>query len=216
MVIYQLLTGKLPFGKLEEPNDLFDYQKRGKEGEWDRASLLSLRNGNLWLNLIEGCLQPDFRYRLQSAKETIRLLPHLGSDDRLKVSGSLGGSMIISTESKHGEQKLRVMHGKNFGTEYNLVPILRQSGRLNIKVGRASGNDIIVQSQYASRFHCTLETDEQMEHWRVRDGQWNASENNWTTSSNGTFVNSKQVSSLGYWLEIGDILTIGDDTLRFE
>ena len=54
VVMYQLITGKLPFGKLEDENDLVRYQKRGKAGEWDRAELVSTPVGRQWVSLISG------------------------------------------------------------------------------------------------------------------------------------------------------------------
>ena len=50
----------------------------------------------------------------------------------------------------------------------------------------------------------------------VRDGQWQREARQWVPSSNGTFVNSRPVSNAGYYLTSGDIITIGDVTLKFE
>jgi serine/threonine protein kinase len=65
VLVFQLLTGQLPFGTLESHNDLAEYQKRGKDGIWNRGLLQNVPNGQQWTRMIEGCLTPDFKERLQ-------------------------------------------------------------------------------------------------------------------------------------------------------
>ena len=78
VLIYQMVTGVLPFGPLEDENDLVRYQRRGKAGEWDRSKLLSAPNGSKWEKLISRCLVPDFKERIQSAREAMALVPQYG------------------------------------------------------------------------------------------------------------------------------------------
>ncbi len=40
--------------------------------------------------------------------------------------------------------------------------------------------------------------------------------NGWKHSLNGTFVNSTEVTEAGYFLQAGDIISIGDTKLRVE
>ncbi|MCR4581951.1 MAG: protein kinase [Prevotella sp.] len=75
VLAYQLLTGKLPFGTLESHNDLAEYQRRGKDGLWDRDALRYLNNGQQWERVINGCLTPDFKERLQTVNDVLSLLP---------------------------------------------------------------------------------------------------------------------------------------------
>ena len=75
VVMYQMVTGSLPFGKLEDENDLVYYQKRLKAGDWDRSLLLSLPSGAAWLKLISGCLEPEIKNRIQSAQDAMVLVP---------------------------------------------------------------------------------------------------------------------------------------------
>ena len=49
----------------------------------------------------------------------------------------------------------------------------------------------------------------------IRDGQWQKNKV-WQESSNGTYVNSAQVTQQGYRLKVGDIISIGDVKMRFE
>ena len=223
VLTFQLLTGALPFGTLESHNDLAEYQKRGKDGIWNRSLLQNLANSQQWAQLIGGCLQPDFRQRLQTAHEVMRLLPQGG--------GGVSYTPPIQPRAyqpptpaphanpvvRHGYQ-LKVMQGEEYGRVYNLNQLLSQKGRI-LTMGRQPGNAIYIKSDftdYISRFHCTIETTPDISQWAIRDGQWRRDLQQWTDSSNGTFVNSVQVTRNGYFLKPGDIITIGDATLRFE
>lgn len=208
VMMYQLLTGKLPFGKLEDQNDLVRYQKRGKAGEWDKDALLEVPNGYLWKSLIEECLNPSFKLRLQNARSALRLVPQY-----------LSRTPIPTIESRVHENKkarLTVMHGEEYGNVYEITDISREVNRLMLTIGRSTTNNIATTNPYVSRGHCTIETDTERLHWRIRDGQWSFDDSAWRTSTNGTFVNSTEVSADGYWLDNGDIITIGDLKFKFE
>ena len=75
VMMYQLITGELPFGKLEGQNDLVRYQMRGKAGDWDKMRLLSTPGGRDWSNLISRCLVPNLKERISSAREAAEFLP---------------------------------------------------------------------------------------------------------------------------------------------
>lgn len=232
VMIYQLITGTLPYGKLEDENDLVLYQKRAKAGDWDKSKLLSCNNGYLWINIIDGCLKSDYKYRLQNAKEAFKLLPRTldqlneqnqSSVEHCQRRNSIGQSMInpVSYSGNHRAHKavLRIMQGDEYGKIFNLTLMVEQLRKAIIRIGRKSSNDIVLDemhSSYISRLHCTLETDHEGVNWHIRDGQWEADSRTWLVSSNGTYVNSSKVSGRGFWLESGDIITIGDTKLRFE
>ena len=93
VMMYQLITGELPFGKLENQNDLVYYQKRGKAGDWDKKKLLSVPNGNVWYNLISKCLVPDLKQRIQSAMDAMALVPNLYETAPCKQSEPLHASV---------------------------------------------------------------------------------------------------------------------------
>ena len=110
------------------------------------------------------------------------------------------------------------MQGEEYGHVYNLNQLLAANGRI-LTVGRQQGNVIFIKSDYTdylSRFHCTIETSPDLKQWAIRDGQWRRDLQKWVGSSNGTFVNSIPVTQNGYFLKPGDIIAIGDVTLRFE
>ena len=75
VLAYQLLTGYLPFGQLESHNDLAKYQYNGKRGLWNREALSHLPDGQQWERVIEGCLVPNYKNRLQNVDEVMRLVP---------------------------------------------------------------------------------------------------------------------------------------------
>jgi pSer/pThr/pTyr-binding forkhead associated (FHA) protein len=78
-----------------------------------------------------------------------------------------------------------------------LVPL----SAADTKIGRASSNDVVIDSDRVSRFHATL-TVESGAVW-IRD----------LDSSNGTFVNGHRVTSRA--LSNGDNILIGDCQMRF-
>lgn len=209
VMIYQLLTGELPFGKLEDHKDLVNYQKRIEIGDWDRTKLKKISDGNLWKKLLEGCLNPNHGERLQRIPEIYKLIPHIDKPEALISKGR-------DTKQALKGARLRVMHGEGYGMVYDLTEMSRQMSRMNITLGRFKDNQIILQDPCISRCHCTVETDLDRLNWRIRDGQWNRETKKWETSSNGTFVNSTEVKATGFWLETGDIISVGNLKFRYE
>ena len=215
VLAFQLLTNQLPFGTLETHNDLAEYQKRGKDGIWNRDALRHVNNSQQWIQLIEGCLNPDFRQRFQSVHDVLRLLPQ-------SQGGGYQPQPVRLAQSYTPQQyasgyQLRILQGEEYGKVYQLTQLASQ-GRRILTIGRQLGNSIFIKSDFSdflSRFHCTLELATNG-HWAIRDGQWRNDLRQWVNSSNGTYVNSKPVNENGYFLKAGDIIAIGDVTLRFE
>lgn len=216
VLAFQLLTNQLPFGTLESHNDLAEYQKRGKDGIWNRGALQMVPNGQQWARVIEGCLQPDFKLRLQSVREVLQLLPQSqgGYQQPVRMVQSYAPAPVQQTRG----YQLRILQGEEHGKVYNLTQ-MASTGRRILTIGRQQGNSIYVKSDFSdfmSRFHCTIEMAGNMTQWAIRDGQWRNEYRQWTNSSNGTYVNSTPVNENGYYLKPGDIITMGDVTMRFE
>lgn len=216
VLAFQLLTNQLPFGSLESHNDLAEYQKRGKDGIWNRGALQMVPNGQQWVRVIEGCLHPDFKQRLQSVREVLQLLPQSqgGYQQPVRMVQSYAPAPVQQTRG----YQLRILQGEEHGKVYNLTQ-LASTGRRILTIGRQQGNSIYVKSNFSdfmSRFHCTIEMAGNMSQWAIRDGQWRKEYRQWTNSSNGTYVNSTPVNENGYYLKPGDIITMGDVTMRFE
>ena len=220
VLLYQMVTGKLPFGKLEDQNDLVWYQKRGKAGDWDRMTLYQVPDGRAWERVIDGCLQSDYKLRLQNAAEVLRLLPDFASAQ----SGSCYSQVPNAAQARPVVNAakgccLRVLQGLEHGTVYDLSAIVSQSRRHLLTVGRGEDNSICLMdylSFHTSRYHCTIEIGQDLKTATIRDGQWSAQSRCWNNSSNGTYVNSTEVSSSGQRLAEGDIITVGEITMRFE
>lgn len=242
VMMYQLLTYELPFGDLVSESDLPRYTERAKRGKWNRELLEGAAKGNMWLKLIEGCLVPDFKNRLQSVDEVLELLPNIGGTYRPVNSDSFKRRNTI----RNGIL-LRVMQGEEYNKEYRLDTLLRGNSRI-LTVGRDTEdvfNSIPIKetmSTYVSRCHCTLELDYEKGTWIIRDGQWRincpiglrfkdlfpckactarcpdmqSGKHNWKQSMNGTYVNSSEIDRGGTALKLGDIISIGDVKLRVE
>ena len=214
---FQLLTGLLPFGTMENYNELAVYQKRSKNGDWDLAPLSQLPEGAEWKRLIEGCLVPDFKRRLQTADDVIAMLPK--ATLRPEALAPAQPQRPAAPQQPTGPQRatLRVMQGEEYGHVYDLDALTAGPRRI-ITVGRvAEGNDLQVkdeQNAYVSRHHCTLERRDGA--YLIRDGQWRREEGRWAPSQNGTYVGSTEVTQTGLELHPGDIITLGDTTLKFE
>lgn len=243
VMMYQLLTGSLPFGELNVEADVPRYVQNGKTGNWDRTQLSKVADGSAWLPIIEGCLVPDFKNRLQTIDDVLNLLPQTKS----KSSGK--ATPIKPTPYKKDARAgllLRIMQGEEPGKVYNLNELFKDNCAV-ICVGRAS-NDVwnhigITENEscYISRQHCTIEKDYSSNSWIIRDGQFRtqcsiglrsdhifpckrctAHCNNkgttmrWKESLNGTYVNSNEVAPSGVKIIPGDIISIGDVKMRVE
>lgn len=214
VLVYQLLTGVLPFGKLETHNDLAEYTDRGKKGNWDRQTLIHIPNGQSWEQLIGGCLIPDFKTRLQNVREVMQLLPQ--QNPHKPFAKLLEGSYRPNPVT-HGFL-LRILQGEDYGKTFDLTQMARK-GRRILTIGRKDDNNIFIKSiysTYVSRYHSTLEASPDFTQWIIRDGQWNSQYRQWLLSRNGTFVNSHPIGKSGFYLKVGDIITLGDMTMRFE
>ena len=215
VMMFQLVTGELPFGPLEDENDLVRYQKRGKAGEWNRSLLLSCPYGQLWEKLIARCLVPDLKERVQTAAEAKMMVPQYGNMVPRPVVKEPSPS---PSHVSHPGTSLKVMQGVEYGKIYNLDDIVASTGRRIVTVGRDETNSIQLQDysdSYCSRRHLTLENQSEGV-WILRDGQWDKEERVWNTSTNGSYVNSARAETGGIRLNNGDIITAGDIKLRFE
>jgi serine/threonine protein kinase len=216
VMMYQIITGKLPFGQLNDERDLVGYIKNGRENKWDKSGLNNHSTGKLFYPVISECLIPDFRKRLQTVDAVLSLLPLLPS---------LGNNDYPPPDNEPpviNGMLLRMMQGEEYGKVFKLNDLLRGKSRI-ITIGRqdvSADNALSIkedQSRYISRKQCTLEWDDAARKWYIRDGQWerNATEH-WKRSLNGTFVNSTEVPKDGFFISPGDIISIGDVKLRVE
>lgn len=217
VIMFQMITGRYPFGSVDQEAELYRYVMRSKNGDWDRTLLLNRPGGRDWCRLIEECLQPDFNRRLQTADAALEYIPGRRPMQVFPTPPSADVPPVVNGVA------LRVMQGEEFGRIYRLTDIVRSTGRRIITVGRLDDdvrNAIPIreeQSNYISRKHCTLEYYPDSDSWFIRDGQWDiGGTSRWRISTNGTFVGSTEVPVSGIPLRHGDIISIGDAKLRLE
>lgn len=216
VMMYQVLTGELPFGELNDESDLPNYLRNAREGRWNR-SLLKKVNAEEWNPLIEGCLEPSITDRLQNSSDTLKLVPGYFS-----CNSSIDFPKLNFNRRIVNGVLLRVMQGEDYGRVYYLDDIADDYHPV-LFIGRKDHgirNDIELTetgSCYISRFHCTLELDYNSGNWILRDGQWRQEfGQTWRKSTNGTFINSTEVNEDGFAFFPGDIISIGEVKLRAE
>ena len=217
VVLFQLLTGELPFGRLATESDWIHYQSRAKNNDWNKNTLLRNEQRNMWMGILDICLSSEVAGRAKDVDEIINRLP----DDGCEYDGVAGSRAEVPQSIQHGVM-LHVMQGDELDKYYRLPEIMQLPQRV-ITVGRTAASVFnMIQlsersSSYISRHHCTIEFDDENEIWYIRDGQWDKDNNEgWACSLNGTFVNSEKVTKEGHKIVPGDIISIGDVKLRVE
>ena len=207
-MMFEFITGSLPFGPLESEPDLGEYILRANTSRWDDIGRLRNNTPSQWKKIIERCLQPDYKNRYQSVRE---ILDELGVDD--------SGAREVSA-NKGSQFSIQVMQGEEHRKIFNLDNLLNGKTTGILTIGRKDEdvtNDIAIAetgTPYISRRHATLEKASDLEGWYLRDGQWNENTRQWIPSLNGSFLNSHRVGMTGSKLKPGDIVTIGDTTLK--
>lgn len=217
VIIFQLLTGDLPFGRLATESDWIHYQSRVQGNDWNRNALLRNGQRDMWTDILEACLSSDVAQRAKDVDEIIDMLP----SDECQYVGVDGSRAETPLYIQHGVM-LHVMQGDELDKYYRLPEIMQPPRRI-ITVGRADTSVFnLIQlseqvSSYISRRHCTIEFDDENDTWYIRDGQWDKNNSEgWSCSLNGTFVNSEKVTKEGHKIVPGDIVSIGDMKLRVE
>lgn len=198
---YVLSNGKSPFG--EAKPDLREIENYKKKKEKEKPFPLYRYNPNLeskWEELINRCLDPDHKKRVQNVHEARAIL---GIPDGWVPTP--GGPV------------LKILAGA-FQKEFPLKAYKKGV----ITLGRASdgSNDIEIEERgthYISRKQCTLEKIG--EDWLLRDGQFVKESDRmaWRNSPNGTIVNQSRLIGRDYTvLKHGDFIKMGDCIIKFE
>lgn len=246
VMMYQMLTGELPFGELQTEEDLPKYIAHGKMGIWNRDKLMQAPGGAEWMTLIEGCLVPDYRKRLKNVDEALAVYPKTKSNFRTEPA-FVDEKPTFKQDISQG-MLLHIMEGENHGMKYFITFLAEKLNRRILTLGRECDdiyNNIQLKetmSTYISRCHATLEYNPERREWRIRDGQWRVDcpigkmshdiypcrtcptpchndylrKATWKRSLNGTYVGSNEIDSEGVILKVGDIITVGDVKMRIE
>ena len=233
IVMFELMTnGKFPYGtppdfdekNQEKYNQEFEvYCQKVRSNDWEllntlRGSLVP----NFWANIIEKCIIADHKARCNNAEA---LLLEISQQQRVS-DNSLQKESAPNPEYLLGNKYLlRVMNGWQPNLVFDLSDMMTEKGYLTI--GRFDEdepdlNDIgIIELEdpyFISRNQSTFEVVSKSGNWYIRDGQYRkiGSKFQWIASKNGTFINSVSIDSKGVIVKAGDIITIGDTTLRIE
>lgn len=225
IMIYEYLTGHYPFGEINSAEDVIMYKNRMKKKEYDPLSKYIQVNDPRWDNIIEKSIDPDIKNRWQSIEDLLR--KHFGAEvDQLNRQQPFSFDDRVNVEKANAYPELLVMNGEEPKRKYPISRMINaNTGVLTIGYFNPSipnRNDIEItetNTSYISSFHATLEKhNDATNTWFLRDGQWRQvnGEWGWFNSTNGTFVNSQKLDETGSYLKRGDIITIGDTTLKFD
>lgn len=239
VLMYELIVGHFPFGSCNTNEEFAIYVVNAKNGQWNKAELQ--RVAPEWLPLIDGCLKPKSDTRLQSIDAVLQLLPNTSSSRVMP-----NPSPSPTHQDAINGIKLRIMQGEDYGVVYNIANVVNGEPRILTVGRKDSDvlNHIPItenDSNYISRCHCTIEYDIDKKKWLIRDGQYRMEcdiakprfkepfpcrlctaicpvnrRGAWKRSLNGTYVNSTEVDENGCFFKPGDIISIGDVTLRVE
>ena len=202
VMLYELFSdGEYPWGSLSTESDLVEFIRNAQTGKMVHTKGFSKMPDN-WAKAVEGCLQSSFEQRTESIDDILNTLGKLTS------TGKRG---VIAADRT---LVLHIMKGVEIGRKYLLPP---QAGISHI--GRGESNHVVLldfQTNYISRRHCTIECVPSLGGWYVRDGQWISGGVGWLTSTNGTYLNVNRLGKDGTKLKSGDIMTVGDTTIRIE
>ena len=208
VILFESLTGRYPYGPLATDSDLANYIQRMKKGEWEDLKVISKIAPANYVETIERCLDPNYKTRFQSAEE---------------VLSKIGKTLHVEEDAydpKNDRIALKIMQGEEYGKIYTLSDFLSKFNECVIQIGRKDSDErkeieILEElTTYISRRHATLERWSNPDGWFLRDGQWSKEEKRWKNSLNGTFVNSMKIDEHGTMITPGDIITLGDTTLK--
>jgi len=214
VILHEILTGgHYPFGT--ETADIKGFIAKLERADWHIFAEKRRDMPPFWADLIERCLSPD---PLKRFPDTVTILERLGAGDHARAQ--------VKAASKGSEVVLRIMNGDETGRIYELSKMARERNRQILTIGwfdtaAPDRNDIGIVERYTnfiSRYHATLEYDPSYDRWYLRDGQWRDKDGvrGWYASTNGVYVDGKRVSVEGVVVEPGNIVTLGDTTLRLE
>ncbi|MEJ1239292.1 FHA domain-containing serine/threonine-protein kinase [Chryseolinea sp. T2] len=215
VMMHELICkGQLPYGSYEESNES-EFLERLVGGKYHVFDSTRKKMPTLWGEIIERCIQPNPEKRAQSPLEILQLLD-------TQAAAPVDDHPMASPR----KYVLRIMQGVEHGKAYDLWGLKRKHKTNILTLGwydadqpnRNHINIVEMITKFISKHHATLEFDADDEIWYIRDGQWRSVNNvaTWLPSTNGVLVNSSRITENGFALCAGDIITVGDTTLRMD
>jgi len=225
VTLYETVTqGRMPFGEFQSfAGDPNAYVSKVRKGEWIDVKKYKPNVSPTIEKVIYGCLHPDIKKRFNDTKDIIALFG--------KITHSIPSiPSQIAQKKLIGNVILRVMYGEEPDRTYSITKIANKHNKKLITLGwldksNTSSNDIGLTeniTQWISRKHATfalLKVEPNSEQvWFIQDGQFYEKDGfkKMHQSTNGVFVNSNRISPNGIRLNAGDIIMIGEATLRVE
>jgi serine/threonine protein kinase len=214
-MMYEVITGgSLPFGPFEAfMEDMAAYEQKKKDEQWDRSTLQASTPDAKWVSLISKCIRFDPEDRYSTVDDVLSDLGYT----------PVSTSHMVSVDPS-SRWVLRVQNGEEIGREYHLTN-LRKSlssdiltiGWFNEKAPFTNHIGIAEHfTEYISNYHATLEYSTCDYHWYIKDGQRRNKNgtDGWFRSTNGVLVQGKPADQTGIKLTQGNIIAIGDTTLK--
>lgn len=200
VVLYEMITGHLPFGKWEKHEDIAPYLSRAAKGQFDPVENHHIDLPEQWNAVLNRCLVANREYRFQRVDEILEIISPSSNQERFAVQC-------------RPVFKLKVLDGEDYGKVYHLkIQNILKLGRMTANVD----NDVQVTetiSSYISRKHATFERLQEKVY--LRDGQWSHSDGLWVSSKNGTYINGEMIEKgKSRVLRYNDVITIGNTSIK--
>ncbi|MBK9150937.1 MAG: protein kinase [Saprospiraceae bacterium] len=198
VVLYEMFTGSLPFGKWQELSDIQPYLDRASAGVMDP---IPDSISPVWKEVIKTCLQPDPEKRYHNMAEVM-------------LAAGIADAHFDENKTDFKTACIIELQGENHNKIYRLT-----SGNLFL-LGRENPihhNDIAIRETLSRYISSRQATVERYEHrFFIRDGQWSAEAGTWYYPKNSTYVNGKKIEkNESRLLRDNDIIIAGNTTLRF-
>lgn len=215
--MYEWLTGgHYPFGTYEEfMADMNAFEKKRKSENWDRQTLERSVNGSFWVDIIDRCLKYEPQERYQHCCEILDLI------DTTVERHVENTSVNVKPDSSW---QIEVKNGDEIGRVYNLTNLASAHQTSTLTLGWLNPQNPFLNhiplaeefTQFISQHHATLEHDPRSNYWFILDGQHRNKDGQvgWHFSTNGVLVNSRKIGNEPHRLNPGDIIMIGDTSLK--
>jgi serine/threonine protein kinase len=207
VIMFELFTKELPFGRIEGKSDISDYIRRMNEGRYFRISDYRGDVPDIWQKVIYKCIDPDYNKRFQNVDE---------------INSTLGfnNTSHCVPDPNTIKYKLKIVSGADSGKIFMLEQLLKDVDHGIITIGRKhdkSKSKIQINDPCISLKHATIEKIPKNSNlWYVKDGQFVPDNREWKYSKNGTMVNTYQVKEgERILLKHNDTITIGETEIKF-